>query len=257
MQQPRVLFLCTANSARSLMAEAILKHFAGNDVEVTSAGTLPTRPESEALAALERLGIATEGLHSKALNDIDVHAFDYVISLCDQARAECHSLFVDQRFIAWDFPDPVATRTSQAFKRTAHELVERIKMLLLILRKKSDRAQLFDAPHAFFKVLADPLRLHIIVMLQHFGELCVYQFVQATGMSQPKVSRHLAQLREYGLLADRKDQRWVYYRINPALQDWMKKIIDTTAMYHTSLIPQHVTWSVEFKNITRESFSQH
>nr|WP_232507012.1 metalloregulator ArsR/SmtB family transcription factor [Idiomarina piscisalsi] len=77
-------------------------------------------------------------------------------------------------------------------------------------------------------------------MLQHHGELCVCQFVDATGMSQPKVSRHLAQLREYGLLADRKDQRWVYYRINPALQDWMATIIKTTAAYHAALIPQQV-----------------
>ena len=236
----KVLFLCTANSARSLMAEAIFRQFAGDDFEVASAGTEPTKPEPGALAALEHLGVETDGLHSKALADIDLNSFDYVISLCDRARTECQTLCGDQHFIAWDFPDPVASKNADAFKKTAHELSERIKMLLLILRKKSDRPQLFDAPHEFFKIMADPLRLKMILMLQHHGELCVCQFVDATGMSQPKVSRHLAQLREYGLLADRKDQRWVYYRINPALQDWMATMIKTTAAYHASLIPQQV-----------------
>lgn len=222
------------------MAEAICRNFAAGDIEVASAGTEPTRPEPKALSALERLGIDTAGLHSKALNDIELNRFDYVISLCDRARTECQTLCGEQHFIAWDFPDPVTTEHPDAFTETAHTLSERIKMLLLIVRKKSDRAQLFDAPHEFFKVMADPLRLQMILMLQHYGELCVCQFVEATGMSQPKVSRHLAQLREYGLLAGRKDQRWVYYRINPAVQDWMATMIKTTAAYHTSLIPQEV-----------------
>lgn len=237
----KILFLCTANSARSLMAEAIFRQLAGDGFEVASAGTEPTRPEPRALAALETLDVQTNGLDSKAVDDIDLDSFDYVISLCDRARAECQTLHEGQKFIAWDFPDPVTGKKSDAFKKTAHELRERIKMLLLILRKKSDRPQLFDAPHEFFKILADPLRLQMILMLQHHGELCVCQFVEATNMSQPKVSRHLAQLREYGLLADRKDQRWVYYRINPALQDWMATIITTTATYQASLIPQQVT----------------
>jgi ArsR family transcriptional regulator len=222
------------------MAEAIFRQFAGDDFEVASAGTEPTQPEPGALAALEHLGVETDGLHSKALDEINLNSFDYVISLCDRARTECQALCGVQNFIAWNFPDPVAGGKPNAFKKTAHELSERIKMLLLVLRKKSDRPQLFDAPHEFFKILSDPLRLKMILMLQHHGELCVCQFVDATGMSQPKVSRHLAQLREYGLLADRKDQRWVYYRINPALQDWMASMIKTTAVYHASLIPQQV-----------------
>ena len=235
-----VLFLCTANSARSLMAESIFRQFAGADFAVASAGTEPTQPEPAALAALKQLGVATEGLRSKAISDIEFNNYDYVISLCDRARTECQTLCGDQHFIAWDFPDPVTSKKTDAFRKTAHELSERIKMLLLILRKKSDRPQLFDAPHEFFKIMADPLRLQMILMLQHYGELCVCQFVDATEMSQPKVSRHLAQLREYGLLADRKNQRWVYYRINPALQDWMATIIKTTATYRASLIPQQV-----------------
>ncbi|WP_198400881.1 arsenate reductase ArsC [Idiomarina piscisalsi] len=142
----KVLFLCTANSARSLMAEAIFRQFAGDDFEVASAGTEPTQPEPEGLSALQALGVETEGLRSKALDDIELDSFDYVISLCDRARTECQTLCGDQHFIAWDFPDPVASKKADAFKKTAHELSERIKMLLLILRKESNRPQLFDAP---------------------------------------------------------------------------------------------------------------
>lgn len=239
-QPTRVLFLCTANSARSLMAEAIFRQLAGDDFEVASAGTDPTQPVNEALAALTKLGIGTDGLVSKALSSLALNDFDYVISLCDQARAECQALRDDNQFIAWDLPDPVASTQTDAFTRTARELNERIKMLLVVLRKESDRPHLFDAPQEFFKILSDPLRLKMILMLQHYGELCVCQFVDATGMSQPKVSRHLAQLREYGLLAARKQKRWVYYRINPALQDWMATVIKTTAAYHASLIPQTI-----------------
>lgn len=236
----RVLFLCTANSARSLMAEAIFRHLADESFAVASAGTQPAQPEPQALNALEAMGIETEGLHSKSLVDVELKDFDYIISLCDRARTECQTLAGEHQFIAWDFADPVASKKQDAFKKTAHELTERIKMFLLIMRKQTARPHVFDEPHEFFKVLADPLRLQMILMLHHYGELCVCQFVEATGMSQPKVSRHLAQLREYALLTDRKDQRWVYYRINPALPDWMAKVIATSAEYHMQKIPQQI-----------------
>lgn len=235
--RPRIMFLCTANSARSIMAEAICRQFAGADFEVVSAGTLPTRPEPQALKALSDAGISTDGLHSKSIDQLDIATFDYVISLCDRARTECQSLCTDNTFIAWDFPDPVASQRSDAFRVTAHELTERIRMFLLIARKQSQRATLFDAPHEFFKILSDPLRLQMILTLHRHGEVCVCQFVDSTQMSQPKVSRHLAQLREYGLLTDRKDKRWVYYRINPALADWMASVIRDSAAHHPHLIP--------------------
>lgn len=240
-QKFKVLFLCTANSARSLMAEAIFRHFADDRFEVTSAGTDPTQPQPEALQALSSMGVNVDELYSKGLTNIDIADFDYVISLCDRARTECQALCGENQFIAWDFADPVSSKKPDAFKKIAHELSERIKMFLLILRKRSDRPKLFAAPHAFFKVLSDPLRLQMILMLHKHRELCVCQFVDATAMSQPKVSRHLAQLREYGLLTARKDQRWVYYRINPALPDWMVAVIAETAEYH----PQQTSQSIK------------
>lgn len=239
-QKLTILFLCTANSARSLMAEAIFRQLADDSFEVMSAGTEPTEPQPEALAALSAIGVSTDGLHSKSLAELELTCFDYVISLCDRARTECQALCGDNQFIAWDFPDPVSSKKADAFKKTAHELSERIKMFLLIMRKHSNGPQLFDAPNEFFKILADPLRLQMILMLYQYDELCVCQLVDVTGMSQPKVSRHLAQMREYGLLSDRKDQRWVYYRLNAALPDWMAAVIATTAEYHPQQIPQHI-----------------
>lgn len=218
------------------MAEAIFRQFAGSDFEVMSAGTQPTQPQPEALNVLQAMGVSTTGLKSKAMDELEDTEFDYVISLCDRARVECQAEFAEQNFVAWDFPDPVASRDSEAFKKTAHELSERIRMFLLILRKQSGTSHLYNSPQDFFKVMGDPLRLQLILQTAGTDEICVCDFVSATGMSQPKVSRHLAQLREYGLLLDRKEGRWVYYRLNPALPDWMREVITTTLSHNPQLV---------------------
>lgn len=218
------------------MAEAILRQLGGDSVQVFSAGTAPTAPEPGAIEALQNIGIDTAPLRSKTIAELGQHDFDYVISLCDRARSECQVDFQEHNFVAWDFPDPVAMRSNDAFKKTAHELSERIRMFLLILRKRAQQPSIFNAPQEFFKVLSDPLRLQIIMLLAQRGEACVNDVVVATHMSQPKVSRHLAQLREYGVLVDRKDVRFVFYRINPALPDWMRKVIETTADYNPQFL---------------------
>ena len=78
----------------------------------------------------------------------------------------------------------------------------------------------------FFKALSDSTRLKIMMLIQLEGELCVCELMTALGDSQPKISRHLAQLKRMGLLLDRKQKQWVYYRLNPALKDWMKQVIN-------------------------------
>jgi ArsR family transcriptional regulator len=231
------------------MAEAILRQLGGDSVQVFSAGTAPTAPEPGAIEALQNIGIDTAPLRSKIIAELGQHDFDYVISLCDRARNECQVDFHQHNFVAWDFPDPVAMRSNDAFKKTAQQLSERIRMFLLIIRKRGQQPSIFNAPQEFFKVLSDPLRLQIILLLAQRGEvcvndagelcineLCVNEVVAATRMSQPKVSRHLAQLREYGVLVDRKDVRFVFYRINPALPDWMRKVIETTADYNPQFL---------------------
>ena len=93
MSRPlRVLFLCVANSARSLMAEALLRHAGGEAYAVFSAGSQPSQPDPRALAALEQVGVAVAGLRSKAVDEFADEHFDYVITLCDKSALECAAL---------------------------------------------------------------------------------------------------------------------------------------------------------------------
>lgn len=76
-----------------------------------------------------------------------------------------------------------------------------------------------------FKALSDETRLKIVMLIQLEGELCVCELMTALCDSQPKISRHLAQLKRVGILLDRKQKQWVYYRLNPALKSWMVQVI--------------------------------
>ncbi|WP_426358552.1 metalloregulator ArsR/SmtB family transcription factor [Pseudocolwellia sp. HL-MZ19] len=80
-------------------------------------------------------------------------------------------------------------------------------------------------PVTFFKNLAEETRLSILMMTFVETELCVCEFVQAMELSQPKISRHLAQLRQHGLLTDRKSGKWVFYSISPDLKQWQKECL--------------------------------
>lgn len=77
----------------------------------------------------------------------------------------------------------------------------------------------------FFKALSDLTRLRMLVMLVREGELCVCELTHALGASQPKTSRHLAQLRESSVVLDRRQGQWVYYRINPNLPTWAREVL--------------------------------
>lgn len=85
------------------------------------------------------------------------------------------------------------------------------------------------SPDNFFKAFADSTRLRSLVLLQNQGELCVCELVHALDMSQPKISRHLAQLREAGIVSDRRQGLWVYYSLNPELPAWAKAVLKKTA----------------------------
>ncbi len=84
------------------------------------------------------------------------------------------------------------------------------------------------SPIDVFKCLADETRLRIALLLQREGELCVCELTCALGQSQPKISRHLALLRNQGLLADRRQGQWVYYRLHPQLPAWVQAVMSTT-----------------------------
>ena len=80
-------------------------------------------------------------------------------------------------------------------------------------------------PLQLFKLLSDQTRLDIVLLLKASGELCVCDIYTALDLSQPKTSRHLAMLREAGVLLDSKHGRWVHYRLSPALMPWVKSVI--------------------------------
>jgi len=80
----------------------------------------------------------------------------------------------------------------------------------------------------FFRMLADATRLRCLILMQAEGELCVCELTHALNLSQPKISRHLAHLREAGVLISRRNGTWMYYRINPKLHAWALEVLQTT-----------------------------
>ena len=88
-----------------------------------------------------------------------------------------------------------------------------------------------------FRALADATRLRSLLLLQREGELCVCELTHALGESQPKISRHLAQLREAGLVTDRRQGLWVYYRLHPDLPAWATEVLAATAAGVSEQVP--------------------
>jgi len=88
------------------------------------------------------------------------------------------------------------------------------------------------SPLTFYKCLADDTRLKSLLLISQRQELCVCELQQALQLSQPKVSRHLAELRKCGMLADERRGKWVYYRLNPQLPHWATGVISDTAAHN-------------------------
>jgi ArsR family transcriptional regulator len=84
-------------------------------------------------------------------------------------------------------------------------------------------------PDLLYKALADTTRLRMLMLLVMEGELCVCELTHALDEIQPKISRHLAQLRESGVVQDRRQGQWIYYRINPNLPEWAREVLSATA----------------------------
>jgi arsenate reductase len=120
----RVLILCTGNSARSQMAEGLLRHLAGDRFEVHSAGTKPSRVRDEAIAVMRELGLDISGHRSKSVDEFAGQPFDYVITVCDNARESCPVFPAQTQRIHWSFDDP---STEADFRRVRDEIAARMK----------------------------------------------------------------------------------------------------------------------------------
>jgi arsenate reductase (thioredoxin) len=105
-QRSRVLFLCTHNSARSQMAEGLLRHLAGDRFEAFSAGTEATRVRPLAVRTMEEIGIDISSQESKTLDRYLEESFDYVITVCDHANEACPFFPGAQSRLHWSFEDP-------------------------------------------------------------------------------------------------------------------------------------------------------
>lgn len=123
MNKRRVLILCTGNSARSQMAEGLLRHDAGDAFEVESAGTKASYVRPEAIAAMKDVGIDISGHRSKNVTEFDGQPFDYVITVCDNARETCPVFFGRAEKIHHSFADPAAVEGSEAERLAAFGLV--------------------------------------------------------------------------------------------------------------------------------------
>jgi arsenate reductase len=119
----RVLFLCTHNSARSQMAEGLLRHMAGDRFEVASAGTERTRVHPLAIAAMRELGIDLAGHASKTLDAFTGERFDHVITVCDRANESCPIFPGATERLHWGFDDPSAATGSDAERLAAFRTV--------------------------------------------------------------------------------------------------------------------------------------
>ncbi|MFI9561143.1 arsenate reductase/protein-tyrosine-phosphatase family protein [Nonomuraea endophytica] len=131
----RVLFLCTGNSARSQMAEAILGQLGGPRFETASAGSTPKPLPENAVRVMREQGIDISGHRSKHVDEFTGQRFDHVVSLCDRLREVCPDFSGSPEVAHWSISDPAAEATAggdsyPAFVRTADELRTRIQFLL-------------------------------------------------------------------------------------------------------------------------------
>jgi arsenate reductase len=128
----RVLVLCTGNSARSQMAEGLLRQLGSDRFEVFSAGVEPSQVRPQAIAVMREIGIDISGHHSKSVDEFLGQEFDYVITVCDHANEQCPIFPGKVQRIHWSFEDPALAQGDEAsklavFRRVRDEIVVRLK----------------------------------------------------------------------------------------------------------------------------------
>ena len=128
----RILVLCTGNSARSQMGEGLFRHEGAGDWQVESAGTKPSLVRPEAIAAMAEIGIDISGHRSKSVEEFVGQNFDYVVTVCDNARDACPVFPGAVNRLHWSFEDPAAAQGSDElrvaeFRRVRNQIHERVR----------------------------------------------------------------------------------------------------------------------------------
>jgi arsenate reductase len=135
MERHRVLFICTHNSARSQMAEGMLRHLAGDRYEAFSAGTVATGLRPEAISAMAEIGVDISAQSSKTLERYLGEPFELVVTVCDAAREACPTFPGAARVAHWDLDDPsTATGTDEdrmaVYRHVRDEIERRVRELV-------------------------------------------------------------------------------------------------------------------------------
>ncbi len=143
-QPIRVLFVCTGNSARSQISEALLGRLGGDDFEVRSAGTEPGGVNPYTVRALAEVGIDWSGARSKSVTEFVGQPWDYVITVCDRARQTCPVFPGEHESLHWGLDDPAAIEGTdaeklEAFRRTVMEVTVRLRPFVEVARRTGTR----------------------------------------------------------------------------------------------------------------------
>jgi thioredoxin type arsenate reductase len=142
----RVLFVCTGNSARSQIAEALLERMGGADFAVDSAGTEPKGVSPFTIRVLAESGIDWSAARSKSVDEFLDHSFDYVITVCDRARQSCPVFPGSHESFHWGIDDPAEVDGTDAerlaaFLRTYVELAQRIRPFVEVALRAAGRSR--------------------------------------------------------------------------------------------------------------------
>jgi arsenate reductase len=126
-----ILVLCTGNSARSQMAEGLFRAAGGRAWEVESAGIRPSQVRPEAVAVMSEIGVDLSGHRSKSVDEFAGRSFDYIVTVCDQARDQCPVFPAGTERIHWSFKDPAAVQGSEeerldAFRRIRDQIRRKV-----------------------------------------------------------------------------------------------------------------------------------
>ena len=142
----RVLFVCTGNSARSQLAEAVLRRLGGSDFEVYSAGTEPKGVNPYTVRTLDDAGIDWTGARSKSVDEFAGQSFDYVITVCDRARQSCPVFPGTNNTLHWGLEDPAEVEGSEAerlgaFQKTYMDLNQRMRPFVEVALRAAGRGR--------------------------------------------------------------------------------------------------------------------
>jgi arsenate reductase len=147
----RVLFVCTGNSARSVLGEALLRARGGDAFEVHSAGTEPKGINPLTLRVLDEAGLDASWARSKSVTEYLGQSFDYVITVCDEARQVCPVFPGVHESLHWGYEDPAAAEGTEeerlaVFRRVFTQMAERINQFIPLARKFRQDAEAAPAP---------------------------------------------------------------------------------------------------------------